>query len=388
MDIKEKILNKFGEVTVEVEGFFTERFLNLCKFRNIKVGNIKNITNGIIRFDINIDEFKKLKDISKKTKCKIKVKNKKGIYFKMFKYRKRKYILYLFFLLIAIIILSNSFIWNVNTNIEVTEEINLKFNEIGIKQGILKFGLDENDLVKKLRAEFVDYSWIGVNIDGGNLNIEFVEKTVLDENSIQNTSIGDIYADKSGVISKIIPEKGTALYKEGSYIEEGTKIIEGKIYSEYLGEIDTTAKGIIRIESEYVFEKEYNYIQLEKEYSSNKKYNIGFSIDLDEFYINYLNNEEKYDKIKEDISFSLFGKLISLDLYTYNIYEEIDVTYSYEEINSIYEEEENIFIENVLSCLNDAYVVNEYEDIVKTDNGIKVIKKYTIDEEIGVFYER
>ena len=79
MDIEEGIKRINGVLEVEIQGFFTERFINLCKINNIKIWNIKNIVSGIIRFNISIKDFKKLKPIARKTKCKIKIVKKQGI---------------------------------------------------------------------------------------------------------------------------------------------------------------------------------------------------------------------------------------------------------------------------------------------------------------------
>ena len=90
MKIKNQLQSVAGVVTVQIEGFFTERFINLCRTNNVKIWNVRNITSGLVSFDIYISEFKKLRKIAKKTKCKVKIKSKKGIYFFAFKYRKRK----------------------------------------------------------------------------------------------------------------------------------------------------------------------------------------------------------------------------------------------------------------------------------------------------------
>ena len=92
MGLTSNVQNMMGVVTVQIEGFFTERFINLCRINNVKIWDIRNIVKGVVRFKINIYEFKKLKKIAKKTKCKVKIKDKKGIYFVLFKYRKRKLI--------------------------------------------------------------------------------------------------------------------------------------------------------------------------------------------------------------------------------------------------------------------------------------------------------
>ena len=91
MKITNNMRNLAGIITVQIEGFFTERFINLCRINNIKIWEIRNIVKGVIRFKMNISDFKKLRSITKKTKCKVSIKEKKGIYFTLFKYRKRKF---------------------------------------------------------------------------------------------------------------------------------------------------------------------------------------------------------------------------------------------------------------------------------------------------------
>ena len=105
MKLTNNLRDVIGVVTVQIEGFFTERFINLCKINNIKIWDIRNIVKGIIRFKINIYDFKKLKKISKRTKCKMSIKGKKGLYFTYFKYRKRKLVFILLFLIVLFSIL-------------------------------------------------------------------------------------------------------------------------------------------------------------------------------------------------------------------------------------------------------------------------------------------
>ena len=124
MNLYDGINSIYGVVQVEVQGFFVERFINLCKINNINVWDIINVTSGIIRFKINIKEFKKLKSISKKTKCKVKIINKSGLYFNAFKYRKRKLIIAFVLLFLFASIFSTTFIWNITVsgNVSISDE--------------------------------------------------------------------------------------------------------------------------------------------------------------------------------------------------------------------------------------------------------------------------
>ena len=69
----------FGYVNIEVEGYFIERFINMCNSKKIFLWNMKRKHSTIIRVNIGIRDFKKIKEIAKKTKCRVKIQKKRGI---------------------------------------------------------------------------------------------------------------------------------------------------------------------------------------------------------------------------------------------------------------------------------------------------------------------
>jgi similar to stage IV sporulation protein len=389
--LSDKAKNITGTLTVEVQGFFTERFINLCRINNIKVWNIKNIVNGVVRFDIHISEFKKLRSVARKTKCKVEIKSKKGMYFKLFRYRKRKVLGYLIVILILLFMLSTCFVWNINVsgNSRVsTDLIKEKLKESGVYIGRFKIGMNKSEVLKDVRSLLPDITWIGLEIRGTDIEIKVVEKVILEDKDKQDDRIGDIISTREGVITRIIAENGTPALMEGSYVENGGLLIEGKIYSKILGDELVHAKGIIRINSEYTFEKEYKFTKIEKEYLDKKKHSIGFSINSKEIYINYLNNEKKYDKLKSSKSFNIFGKDISFDWYTFDEYEEKEVTVSREDILAEAIIDSQAYIDEINKGLDSPNLIDEKEEIEETSESIIYRKIFTINERIGKFVER
>ena len=96
-----------GYVTIDIEGYFMERFINLCNSQKIFLWNLQRTNSTSMKVNMNIRDFKKIKEIAKKTKCRVKIKTKKGIPFLLHRYKKRK-IFALFFLLVLITILALS----------------------------------------------------------------------------------------------------------------------------------------------------------------------------------------------------------------------------------------------------------------------------------------
>ena len=57
-----------GYVRIEVEGYYIERFINMCTNRKILIWNLKREKNVRLYLNIGIDDFKELPRISKKTR--------------------------------------------------------------------------------------------------------------------------------------------------------------------------------------------------------------------------------------------------------------------------------------------------------------------------------
>ena len=393
MELEEGINRIKGTVEVEIQGFFTERFINLCKINNIKIWNIKNIVSGIVRFNIAIKDFKKLKNISRKTKCKLKIISKKGLYFKFFKYRKRRLAFLLILVFIIASIVSTTFVWDIDVsgNTYISEEkIYDALKESGLYVGKSKIGLKTKKVINSLRVNLSDIAWAGIEIDGTHVHVKIVEKTKLPDYAINENSIGDIISNKSGIIEKITVENGTSILSEGDYIEEGRILIEGKVYSDFLETKDVTAKGKVVLKTQYEYKNEYNYNVQEKEYTGKSKYSIGIGINDKENYINYLDKSLNYDIIKSSKDINLFGNKISFILYRFDIYSLKDKVLTKEQILQQVNSECEDYINNEIlpntknGEVLDKNLIIEYED----ENKISIKVEINVLEEVGYFRER
>ena len=103
-----------GYVTIEVEGYFIERFINLCNNQKILLWNLKRTHSTRIIINVGLKDFKRLKPIAKKTKCRVKIKKKKGMPFLLHRYQKRKIFFAFFLLIILVITILSNFIWNID----------------------------------------------------------------------------------------------------------------------------------------------------------------------------------------------------------------------------------------------------------------------------------
>jgi similar to stage IV sporulation protein len=224
-----------GFVSISVEGFFVERFMNLCLTQGIFLWDITREKNTFVRVKLSTSDFKKIKSIARKTKCRIRIEKKTGIPFLIHNYRKRKAFFIAFILLFILAFTISRFIWNVEIlgldKIE-KEEIQELLIENGIEVGKLKSKVNVEEAVNNIRLKEEKIGWIGIKIKGTNVIVEVVETVdkpeIIDENEICN-----IVASKDATISKIIVQTGTAKVNAGDEVHKGDILVEGIMEGEH-----------------------------------------------------------------------------------------------------------------------------------------------------------
>lgn len=113
MYLKILIYYILGYVNIVVEGFFIERFINMCISKKIFFWNTNRNKSTILSANIGVSSFKDVVKIAKKCQCKIMIKRKRGIPFLLNKYRKRKIFALSFCLIIICIFAISNFVWNI-----------------------------------------------------------------------------------------------------------------------------------------------------------------------------------------------------------------------------------------------------------------------------------
>ena len=78
-----------GYVNIFVEGYFIEKFINICRQNGIFLWGIKREKASIMHTNISIKDFKKIKRITKQINCRVHIERKKGLPFFLDRYKKR-----------------------------------------------------------------------------------------------------------------------------------------------------------------------------------------------------------------------------------------------------------------------------------------------------------
>jgi len=396
MSLYKKVKKIKGIIKIKVEGFFIERFVNLCLQRDVQIWDVERINEGSINVKVYYNNLESISEIAETTHCKIEILEKKGVPFFVNRYKHRKIFVILIALIAVIISVMNMFVWKIEIKGNFTipiEEIREVLIEVNIKAGMLKRDIDTEAAKLDIVLKRNDIAWVGINIHGNRVIVEVVEKKLAEEDIYKDT-VGNIISDKSGIVEKIYVAEGTAVVKKGEIIEKGTVLISGIVSNGIttkagiLGE-DLSSAGIrfVRAEGDVIVKTTYvekTKIPMEKDIVTKtgnveKSYKMkinNYSINL----INKVTNFEKYDTITNEKTFSLFGQFdtpitlveerfeeIKIDRikYTKKQAEDLGIITNNEKLksiiptdaerinyyNNVWENEEYIEVETIVQCL-------------------------------------
>lgn len=384
------MLNYFkGYVRIRVEGFFIERFINMCISKRILLMDIQREKSSIMYAKVGLADYKKLRQIAKKTKSKVKIQSRKGLPFILHKYRKRKIFLALFMVIVIGIIISSNYIWNIevvgNVNIS-TREIIQSLEASGLTIGTSKNDIDTDTIINKIRLSRDDVAWIGITVKGTNAIVKVKEAdkapNILDENKYCN-----IIADKTGMITKINVQNGTATVKVGDIVEKGMTLVNGYLEGKYTGTRYVHGTAEIEAKIWYTKKEKASLVQQIAVQTGNeeKKYSIKFKKNKINLF-KTLSKFEKYDTINEDKKLMLFSNFylpIEIIKTTNKEYVLQEITYTEEQVIEILtkklkkellqeiKEQNNIVNTNINTNLEDGYVEVEVTYEVLENMGIE-----------------
>ena len=375
-----------GYIKIRVEGFYIERFMNLCQQENILLWHVKREKDSILWANISIADFKRIKHMTKVTSCKVKIEKKKGLPFLFHRYHKRKIFAGLLLVVIFLLILSSNYVWNIeiNGNQAISQEDlmeNLK--KEGLTIGVNKKDVHTKEIIRAIRMERNDIAWMSIDLKGTNVIVKIVETKEKPE-LVDSNDYCNIVADHDGMISKISVSNGTAKVKPGDIVKEGDILVEGMVTWKYTDPIYVHAAADIEMKTWYSVKEKFPFYQQveEKTGKTEKKY----AIKIKDFQINLykvLSKFENYDTINENKKLSLFHNFYL----PIEIMEQENLEKIYYEVKYTKEELKNKSIHTLEAKIKEqipenAKVLSKYVNYKADEEGLEMELVYEIAEHV------
>ncbi len=307
-----------GYVKIKVCGDFCERFINICTTRLIAVWDIQKIDENTVCLCMSKDDFKKIRQIAKKTDVRVSIVKKVGLWRVVKKHKKRKLFFWGIGICAAFVIIMSQFIWKIEVvGLTYTDKNHFMqtLKEEGIYIGAPKNKIDQLAFKNNVLLKESELSWVWVDIKGTKAIVstsQLRKAPVVTDYSVPH----DIIAEKDGVISSVVATSGTAKVKEGDSVLAGQLLISSVVTSEYIEPRYTRASGEVFARTWYTEEDNFRLeISPLVETGNKKTYTtltvFGFDINM------FFKKNHKFESFVEEKSeenLSVLGRDIGISL--------------------------------------------------------------------------
>lgn len=227
-----------GYVIIRVEGIRTEKFVNICLKREIGIWDFENESgdNNKYRYKMSIslkDFTKRVRPVAFKSKCRVKVLERRGLIFEAKKYKKRKLIIIAALSACMAFYLLSSLLWSIQiVGSNETYELDAKriISDMGIKPGVFVKSINVKKISDNIILKQNNITWVGVTIKGTRMYIS-LEDGVKNPGIIPRDEPCDIIASKDAIIKSIIVKEGELRVAKGDSVLKGQVLVSGLVKS-------------------------------------------------------------------------------------------------------------------------------------------------------------
>lgn len=219
-----------GIVSVEIISADIGNTLSQINRAEITLRNI-TYTDGItVQADISRSDFKRITGLVEKLGSKIRIVEKKGVYWAFSKVMHRP-VLYvgLCLLLLAVVFVPGRiFFVQVEGNSSIPTKLILeKAEKCGIGFGAVRRHVRSEKMKNALLSAVPELQWAGINTSGCVATISVREKSISDTESKNTSAISSIVALRDGVIRDLTVLQGYGVCQVGQAVKKGQLLVSG-----------------------------------------------------------------------------------------------------------------------------------------------------------------
>ena len=369
---------KFRLLGADCESFFSDAINN-----GIKIFDVENI-KGIYYAKTLPKDYIRLARLKGKRQLRIRIAERRGIAFKLYKYKYRYGILLGAAVFCAVLYLCSGIVWDITVtgNERIPEESILEFlADNGIYPGVPRKAIQNTVTELKAMMNYEDLAWISIEENGSRINVKVSESV---ENPYHGLSVStpcNLVAFRDGRIIYSEIHSGTMQYEIGSGVKEGDVVVSGVVTDE-AGNVTihhADAKIVAEFEEEVSFYKEFTTTeQVKTKESYTKEYIKLFGFSFPEKGTRYIDG---YTYTSDSYAVKLFGltmpwtKIKVTGVKT----ENVEVIRSVNDVKRSLQQELDKYEANFLKN----YEITDRDiKFDRDENGIKVTCNYTLQGDI------
>lgn len=230
-----------GYVMIQVEGTGLERFMNRALREGLEIWGVSRTGRNAISAYVSVESFYALHKLNRGLHCRIRILEKHGLPVALSRLRFRKVMAFGWILVLAALLVASRFIWFLRIegcDRVSEEEIVATLDGMGVRPGIPRGSITTGGLGQAVMATDSRIAWAGAELYGVVLQLSIREASETPE-VLEEGEPRSLYAAKDGVLRRITPLSGKALFNAGDAVLKGQELITG-----YLGNgIAVQARG-------------------------------------------------------------------------------------------------------------------------------------------------
>lgn len=370
---------RIGYLRILVAGFFSERFLNLCSANEMDVWELEPVKDGVLCC-MTLPAFRRIRPLARKAKVRVRIVERFGFPFFLYRNRKRKGMFFGMVLFCALLYALSLFVWNISFegNYHYTRETLLGFLESeGIRYGMRKKGISCEKLEEGIRSAFPEITWVSARVSGTRLLVKIKENEVLSSIPEKDNSPCDLIAEKAGTITRMVVRQGKAAVAVGDVVEPGQVLVSSELsIMNDSGEAVRTAyvhaEGDIYARTEYSYQKKISKMHTVSVKTGKRR--LGAGVKAGPYQWSFLlpawgENSWQYQSESSQLClFEDFYLPIYFERITGEEYLLYDRSYTQDEVLKLSEQLEENYLKNLL------------------EKGVHIIENNVKIQENGFFY--
>ena len=373
----------FGYIKFKLLGADCESFFTDAVNKGIKIFDVENV-KGIYYAKTLPKDYIKLTKLKGKYQIQIRITEKYGIAFKLYKYKYRYGIILGAAVFCVILYICSSLVWDISVtgNERIPDESILEFlSENGIYPGVPRKELENTVTELKAMMNYKDLAWISIEENGSRINVKVSESVKNPYHGLSVSTPCNLVAFRDGRIIYSEIHSGTMKYEIGSGVKEGDVVVSG-IVTDDEGNVSihhADAKIIAEFEEEVSFYKEFTTTeQVKTKESYTKEYIKLFGFSFPSKSSQYI---EGYTYTSDSYAVKLFGltmpwtKIKITGVKT----EKIEVTRSVNDVKRILQQELDKY---ELNFLKNYEITDRDIKFERDEKGIKITCNYTLQGDI------
>ena len=388
-----------GYVEVRAEGAFPERLLNLCAQNRLAFWGLSWGDETSFTFRIRLKDLPRLRQYAQWAMCALHEAGRRGGLAALLRWRRRwGFVAGAVVAFLAMAVLSRFvLVVEVTGNESVPSAIILsELQRLGVKPGAYGPALDRAALANEALIALPELSFMAINLHGTRIEVVVREAEQVPELLDEGTPADVVAAD--GIILDIHTSAGRAMFQDGDTVAKGEVLISGDVElrkpegSDYdIGKLVVRAAGEVTARTWRELEASIPLTAQVKEYTGRERtlWSAEILWGSIEFYGNSSISYEKYDKITQDHTLTLFGRTLPFGVTQVTCRE---YTLSQREVDV---EAARTMLEEELLRQLDAILADSQGQVLRTDftarqeNGLLTVTMLAeCQEQIGVTVER